>query len=373
MSQGKVLKIAHLTSVHPRYDTRIFLKECCSLAKAGYSVSLVVADGKGSEIKDGVLIVDVGASFNRLDRMYNVTKQVLRKALELDARIYHLHDPELIPIGLKLKKMGKKVIFDAHEDIPKQLLSKPYLNKTLRVILSWAFGAYEGWACKRFDAVIAATPYIRDKFLLINNRTIDVNNFPMLGELAVEEIDWVQKENQICYVGSIAKVRGVYEIIESLQYVKGGSRLQLGGRFTEEDFESAVKDLRGWSSVDELGWLDRVEVRNTLNRSIAGLVTLHPIANYLDALPVKMFEYMAAGVPVIASNFSLWREIIEGSDCGLCVDPLDPRMIAEAIDFFVNNPDRAEQMGRNGQCAVNERYNWSIEEGKLLKLYASLA
>ena len=367
------MNICHLTSAHPRYDTRIFLKECRSLANAGYIVSLVVADGKGDEQREGVNIHDVGGSVGRLDRIRNTTLRVFDKAKSLGADIYHLHDPELIPIGLKLKKLGKKVIFDAHEDVPKQLLSKPYLNKPLRMILSWVFGAYEAWACKRFDAVITATPYIRDKFLLVNEISLDVNNFPMLGELAAEKIDWAQKENQVCYVGGIAKVRGVHEIVEALQYIKGGSRLQLGGRFTEKDFERSVKCLAGWSSVDELGWLGRAEVSNTLKRSVAGLVTLHPIANYLDALPVKMFEYMAAGVPVIASDFSLWREIIEGNDCGLCVDPLDPRAIAEAIDFFVDNPGRAEQMGRNGQRAVNERYNWSIEEGKLLKLYASLA
>lgn len=366
-------KICHLSSVHPRYDTRIFLKECRSLAAIGYSVSLVVADGKGHESKDGVAIFDVGSPAGRLDRMLKTTRRVYEKAKSLDADIYHFHDPELIPVGLKLKRKGKKVIFDAHEDVPKQILSKPYLNKLTKLVLSKLVRAYEGWACKRFDAVVAATPYIRDKFLSVNNNSIDINNFPMLDELAVEKIDWRMKGNQVCYVGGITAVRGVHEIVEALQFVAGGSRLKLGGSFMESDFERSVKCLAGWNSVDELGWLDRTGVRNTLKHSLAGLVTLHPIANYRDALPVKMFEYMAAGIPVVASNFPLWQEIVLGNDCGLCVDPLDPQAIARAIDFLVENPSRAEQMGRNGQRAVNERYNWSIEEGKFFKLYAGLA
>lgn len=365
-------KLCHLSSVHPRYDTRIFFKECRSLAAFGYSVSLVVADGKGDESKDGVAIFDVGAPSGRLRRMLETTRRVLEKAKLLNADVYHIHDPELIPIGLKLKRMGKAVIFDAHEDVPKQILSKPYLNKPAKVVLSTAIGAYEKWACKKVDAVVAATPFIRDKFRSMNISSVDVNNYPLLGELSSEAIDWSQKKSQICYVGGIAAIRGIHEIVTAMQYVKADVRLQIGGSFSEKSVERAVKSSLGWSRVDELGWLNRAGVAATLKHSIAGLVTLHPTINYMDALPVKMFEYMSAGVPVIASNFPLWREIIEGNDCGLCVDPLDPRAIAEAIDFLVNSPVRAEQMGRNGQRAVIDRYNWSVEERKLFELYGGL-
>jgi glycosyltransferase involved in cell wall biosynthesis len=91
--------------------------------------------------------------------------------------------------------------------------------------------------------------------------------------------------------------------------------------------------------------------------------------NHIDAQPNKMFEYMSAGLPLIASDFPLWREIVEGNDCGVCVDPADPAAIAEAIDRLVENPDLARRMGENGQRAVHERYNWAIEEKKLLALY----
>ena len=155
--------------------------------------------------------------------------------------------------------------------------------------------------------------------------------------------------------------------------VRSGVRLQLGGRFSEKTVESEVKKYPGWHNVDELGFVDREGVRKILSHSMAGLVTFLPLPNHIDAQPNKMFEYMSAGLPVIASNFPLWREIIEGNECGLCVDPMSPSEIAEAIDFLVNNPDQAKQMGERGQRTVRERYNWSFEEKKLIELYATLA
>lgn len=364
-------KIAHLTSVHTRYDTRIFRKQCATLALHGHEVYLVVADGKGDEVKDGINIIDVGTMLGRLSRIFKTTKKVYLRALDLSADVYHLHDPELIPIGLKLKKCGKRVVFDSHEDVPKQLLSKPYMQPWFRTCVAALFAGYERFACRRLDAVLAATPHIRDKFISINSHVLDINNFPMLGELDAM-VPWSDKRAEVCYVGGISAIRGIAQVVKSLEHLISPARLNLVGQFSEAVVGQQVKALSGWGAVEEHGQLDREGVRNVLGRSVAGLVTFLPMPNHVDAQPNKMFEYMSAGIPVIASNFPLWRDIIEGSNCGICVDPLDPSAIAKAIDYLVSNPDQAAEMGRNGQRAVVERFNWDQEGKKLLQFYSDL-
>jgi len=369
---SKLSKICHLTSVHKRYDTRIFVKECCSLAKNNlYAVTLIVADGLGDEITHNVTILDAEVrKGGRLTRFTHTVLSIYAKALIADADLYHLHDPELIPIGLKLKRLGKKVVFDAHEDFPKQILSKPYLSKPTKLILSRVSEAYERYACRKLDAIVAATPFIRDKFVQINPHTVDINNFPILGELT-NDTPWDEKRNEVCYIGGIAKIRGIIEIVEAMSHTDN-ARLSLAGSFESDQTRIYALHTPGWDKVNELGFLDRAGVADLLRYSKAGLVTLHPTQNYIDALPVKMFEYMAAGIPVIASDFPLWRSILESNCCGLLVDPLNPLDITKAIDYLIAYPKEAQMMGKNGQQAVRELYNWQREEEKLITLYKEL-
>ena len=362
------MKVAHLTSVHYRFDIRIFHKMCSSLSLYGHDVTLVVADGLGNEIQNGIKVVDVGSSKGRRDRILNAPDRILAMALNLDADIYHLHDPELWRIGASLKRSGHRVIFDSHEDIPKQILSKPYLNKAMLWAISNVLRVYEAWVCRKFDGVIAATPFICDKFLHINLDTVTINNFPRLNEL-LSQVSWESKRREVCYVGGIGKIRGILEMVQSMGEVKTGTRLNLCGRFDEPSIEATARAQLGWDAVNELGFLDRPAVREVLARSIAGLVVFHPSPNHIDAQPNKIFEYMSAGIPVIASDFPLWRQIVEGNSCGLCVDPLKPTEIASAIDYLVTNPNEAQRMGQNGRRAVEDSYSWSKEEKKLLAFY----
>lgn len=365
------MKIAHLTSAHERHDTRIFLKMCRSLAAAGHDVSLVVADGLGDEQLDGVHIFGVDKPRGRLERMRSATRRVLAKALELDTDLYHLHDPELLPAGLALRRRGKRVVFDAHEDLPRQILSKHYLHPLVRRPLSAAVGRFEHFACRRLTYVIGATPAICDKFASLGIGATNINNYPMLGELA-DDVQRSEKGTDVAYVGGIAAIRGIRQVVTAMEFCRTEVRLNLVGEFAEKDVKAEVSTFPGWPKVRELGFLSRQEVKKVLGRSVAGIVTFLPEPNHIDAQPNKMFEYMSAGLPVVGANFPLWREIIEGNECGICVDPLVPSEIAGAIDQLVEKPALAKRMGENGRRAVHERYNWGIEEAKLLALYERL-
>lgn len=367
------VKVCHMTTVHTRYDIRIFRKMCLSLAKNGYNVNLLVADGLGYEINSGVTIFDLGKPIGRLDRMLNVTKRLLKKAIEIDAEVYHFHDPELIPAARKLLKKGKIVIMDAHEDFPKQILGKPYLKPYVKKALSIFFNMYENFATKGFSTIICATNTIGAKFTKFNKNVIVINNYPIVNELFSKELlNQDQRSKNVCYVGGISKIRGIEEIVNAAEKSVELEKLVVAGNFNSKKLGEEIRKLEGWKKVEELGSIDRNGVKNVLSKSIAGLVTFLPQENHIDSQPNKMFEYMSAGIAVIGSNFPLWKEIIEVNDCGICIDPLNPDEIANGIDYLILNPEVASKMGMNGRKAVLDKYNWEKEEQKLFKAYESL-
>ncbi len=353
-----------MTSVHSRNDVRVFLKEILGVSSRGYITYFMVADGVGNTQSAGIRIIDVGKTRNRMLRMVLSQYGFLKVALWLDADLYHFHDPELIPVGLILAILGKRVIYDVHEDVPRDILSKEWLPKSIRPTIAYLIEIVEDCAVKRLSGVCTATPFLAKRFGLLNSNVISVCNYPVPGEL-----DGKGNGRNVCYVGGISVIRGIREMVRAMELVKSDVKLLLGGEFSEPEVEEEVKGFRGWRRVDALGWLDRYGVREVLNSSIAGLVVLHPIINYLDSLPVKMFEYMSANLPVIASNFPLWKQIVEENGCGVCVDPLDSQKIAEAIDILVASPRLARRMGKRGREMVERRYNWENEKRKLLELY----
>jgi glycosyltransferase involved in cell wall biosynthesis len=364
--EGKAkLRICHITTAHPCFDIRIFYKECKALADAGYEVYLVARHDK-EEVVDGVHIIPLPKVKNRIERMFFLVNKAFEIALKLNADVYHFHDPEFIPKALKLKRLGKRVIYDAHEDVPRQIMSKPYLKGFSREIFSKVFEIYENYAARKFDVVITATPYIRDRFLKLNPNTVDVNNYPLLDEFT-SVCDWDKRNNDICYIGGISKGRGIIELIKALEFVD--TTLHLAGGFESRELEEEVKKLDGWKKVRYYGFVDRAKVRDILCSVKVGIITLHPEPNHIMALPNKMFEYMAAGLAIVASNFPLWEEIINKSGCGLSVNPLDPEAIAQKIRYLLENDELARKMGEHGRKWIFENYSWGKESEKLKEVY----
>jgi len=363
-------KICHITTVHSPFDIRVFHKECRTLAKTGYDVMLVARHERNETI-EGIKIIALPPAKNKITRMAGLAFTAFRIALRQDAALYHIHDPELVPYGIVLKWLGKKVVYDAHEDWPRNILTKDNIPTYFRHYISWLFERMENFAVKRFDAVIAATPFIRERFSRMGCAAENVNNYPLRGELRLPAFHTTHtKKRAVCYLGLISEIRGIHQML--LATDQAGVALLLAGPFYSHGLCERLKMKPEWRKVEYLGQIDREEVARVLSESMAGLVLFHPVPNHINAQPNKFFEYMSAGIPVIASNFPLWKEIVEGNQCGICVDPMKPQEIAEAILKLVDYPDEAARMGENGRRAVEEKYNWEKEKQKLIDSYERL-
>jgi len=309
------------------------------------------------------------AQTGRLARVRVGTKAIINRVVEDQPDVAHLHDPELLPFISTLKKAGIKVIYDAHEDLPLQLAAKSYVP-------SWSMPLVQSGAkslLKRFikkaDAVISVTPRITEKLRQLNKNAHLIANYPRLENFEYEPYKVIRHSNP-CYVGSITESRGIHEMIEASSLAKRA--LQLAGWFHNSALQEEVAAKSNWEAVNFLGKLDRSEVRALMQSASCGLVVLRNIQSYRESAPIKLFEYMANGLPVIASNFPDWKAIIETHQCGLCVEPEDTQKIADTINWVASHPDEAAEMGRNGRKAIEQNYNWEVASKSLLSLYQSL-
>jgi hypothetical protein len=298
--------------------------------------------------------------------------ETYRKAIEINADIYHFHDPELIPLGILLRVLGYRVLYDVHEDVPRQVLAKYWLPIIVRKPVCWGMSLLEWLAEKLLSGIVTATPSISARFA--GDKTITVQNFPILsGLVGATAMPYTQRLSHFAYVGDISRMRGAREMVEAIDQVPiKEARLTIAGDFQPESFQAEVTCLPGWASVDYHGQVSRDQVAHLLEGARAGLVLFLPLPSHIDAQPTKMFEYMSAGIPVIASDFPLWRRIIEGVGCGLLVNPSKPKAIAEAMRWILDHPGEGEAMGRRGRQAVERTYNWDTEAKKLIAFYGKL-
>lgn len=372
MSENKK-KICHMTSAHNQDDDRIFYKECISLAKAGYDTYLI-AKGETSE-RDGVHIIGMGQPPNcRLSRMMIFTKKVYQKAVELDADIYHLHDPELLPFAMKLKKRGKKVIFDSHEFYALQILEKGYIPSSLRTSIAKLYSLHEKKVFKKIDAVIFPCAYCGENYFSeIANRSVLVANYAIQHEFFDRYDAEALKENYVCYVGGLTYDRGITHTIQAAG--KANVRLVLAGNYSPKRYRDEVRKLPEFCVVDERGFVSRDEVVEICGNAFAGMCILLNVGQYnkLDTFGVKVYEYMAMGIPVILSDSDYARRVMKTYKFGILVDSNDVDTIADAISYLRRNPDEARRMGQNGRSAVAQEFNWETQEKVLCELYESLS
>lgn len=364
--------IIHFTTVHPRDDSRIRSKELATLARAfGGAVSLYVQDGLGDAVDPdhGYRIVDTGPRLRRVSRMTVGAWRMIRAVARARPAVAHFHDPELLPWAVLLRLFGIKVVYDAHEDMPQQVKHNPGLPPLVRR-LAPPFVAFAEWLGARLiNGLVAPTTTITDRFP--KRMTALVRNFPLLDELhAPDPTPMRDRPVEMTYVGSISEVRNIYGMIAAVaRLAVPDARLRLAGTFAVPETERRARAMPEWRSVRFEGWTDREGVARVLADGRAGLVLLKPVEHEMLTLPIKLFEYMAAGLPVISSDFPVWRGIVEGAGCGLLVDPEDEAAVVAAMRWIIDHPGEAQLMGERGRRAVEERFNWELEAATLTDFY----
>lgn len=399
----KKTKICHIGVAYKRYDKRLLTKECVSLYNAGYDVTLLVADGKESEIVDGVKIKSVDISngswwigpgewmidgkkvkskevslMNRISRELNTYKYVLNDAMATEGELYHLHDPILLPLGAKLKSLGKKVIFDSHENHPEQMRSNNSIPIYLRKLVALTYKKYETEKVKKFDAVIAPCTFSNgiEIFKGRSKRTEIISNAPKLTDF-YDVYDYQRSivdssETTVCYTGGLTHQRGITHLIKAAY--KARVKLSLAGTYEPINYKEQLEKMSEYSCVDYRGYLNYSDLVKLYKQAKIGAVTLLNVGQYntADNFATKVYEYMSMGLPVVISKSDYTDKILKKYKFGIAVDPGNIDEIADAIRYIIENPDVAKLMGENGRRAVLEKFNWSIEEKKLIKLYEEI-
>ncbi|MBF0673462.1 MAG: glycosyltransferase [Salinibacterium sp.] len=362
------IHVVHVSSVHPWTDNRIHYRECVSLAGLGYRVSLVAVE---SRITGGPSPVDVTVLPRRprLQRMLLGSIAAVRAAIRTGASVFHLHDPELVWAIPVLRAMGKRVIYDAHEDLPEQVVSKEYVHPLARPLMR-ATAHLVVRVARLSNHVVTATETIAKRFP--SGRVSVVHNYPPLREEEGSAGSVASRPLSVAYIGGISEIRGAEQMIDALgnEAFPVGWRLELAGPMGESLAERLQRSP-GWERTDYLGHVTPDEARDLLLRARVGLVLFRDTQAHRDALPTKMFEYFAAGIPVIASDFPLWRSIIDRLECGLLVDESSPSSIAAAIAKYAHDPELLERHAANARRAAVEVLNWSQEVPVLAAAYES--
>lgn len=376
------MRAVHIGQAHEVDDIRIVRKECASLAEAGIDAVYITQKKdkvyKGEKIcgvsvytyephKVKIPIPFISPKFGR----YLSRRRALKLALEMDGEIYHIHELCLWLVGKKLKRSGKKLIFDQHEDSPGQV-SQIYLEKFHNKFVEFFFRRIaifqEKSIVKSSDLVIATSEMIADniKKYQLNDNIIVIHNYANKNVTLCNTSDYLEREKRVCYAGGLFERRGIQYVIEAMSKVNG--MFEFAGELHPKLYQY-YRNSKGWSKCKYLGSISRDEVNRLYERSRIGIINNLDLPYHRNSNPNKLFEYMAAGLPIVCTSISAWADIVNHAGCGLVVEATNTEEIARAINFLLDNPEIARQMGQNGYQAFISTYNWDLEKEKLINEY----
>lgn len=369
--------MCHITTVHQVFDARIFHRECKSLEEHGYEVYLI-APHESNEYVEGIHIIALPTKKNRLYRFVIEDFLAFVKAVKVNCEVYHFHDPELIWVGLILKIFRKKVIYDVHENVSLQMLSKYWIPLCLRKLSSSFFRLVESFSIRFFDKVVVAGEDIAKQscFRRFEDKIEVIKNYPITAvgsyEITLDEFGTVK----FIYSGNMNEERGILEIVRAANMlVDFDFKLTLLGRFENKAIEEAVLfRIKNSSKIEYLPAVPYNEMFNILLKYDVGLICFKATPNNIGAISGrnnKIYEYLQAGLAIIASDISGWRGFIEKNKIGLLIDPDNDLSISEAMKKLILDKNLLREMRRNSK-ELSKEFSWDSQKRKLLEMYEEI-
>lgn len=365
--------VIHFSTVHPPFDPRIFDRECRTLRESGYRVEYFSADVP-EEDRDGIAIRSLLLSSWLTRALKPITRRtragrmafgwfgVVEVALRRRPAIVHLHDPELLPAALVLRLARKRVIYDAHEDLQRQILNKQYLGLWRHVVAPLA-GVTIRVAARCVSGVVVAHDWQADT---TPNSTV-VRNLPrleVLSEIAIEK----RSNPSLVYVGSITRDRGAVTMLDLMSRLRGqvpSLELVLAGN-VHDDLLDELRSHPEWQHVEYHGPVPWQQAMELVASAHVGVFLPHAVPTYLNQEPTKLFEYLALGLQCVVPNFPLYRELVGGRGDVLMASPPDySDLDGEVISSLRTQSSMRPHTRENS-------WSWQPEGNRLVELYDQL-
>jgi glycosyltransferase involved in cell wall biosynthesis len=368
--------ICHLLIANPTLDVRVFHKQCLSLVKAGYDVSLIGPHPQ-DEVRDGVVIHALPHFSSRFGTLLKGPWMAYRKLLSLNPRpdVVVFCEPAFLLLGVVMRWRGFKVVYDVRENISLQILTKSWLPRFVRRPMAWLYHVVERITIRGMGTLHVLDSIAKD----YPEPKVTVRNLPKLAVEGPRTPRTADEPHRLLYVGGVSEIRGAYTMVRMVAELKRRGiavRLRIVGPWSEnnmqEKLQAEVSSLGVDQEVTATGPMPYVQAVHEVGAADVGLCILHPAPNYLNSLATKILEYMWYEVPVVASDFECWREYVTDVGSGIMVDPFSIEQAADAVQWIIEHPHEAREMGRRGRQAVLEIYNWDAEAGKLVSFYQRL-
>lgn len=375
---SKEFEAIHVTTVHPRYDTRVFSKMCTDLAESGVKTSLYITDGLPSENKNGVNVVSIDKKRSMIPRLLISHLLVFFKILKNRKAIYHFHDPELMIMSIILSLFGYKTVIDFHEDTSKQIEQKHYIKPQFRKLIKASYKVVERIAAKVCSGLIFATPSIAKSIgEEINKKSVIVNNYVKISEFqSINDSSSFNKKNlkQFCYIGLISFDRCFKQLLDSISYLDDDFQLVLAGNFASEAEKHYLQDHKNYDKVIYKGHVNREEFKSICQNSICGILLFKPVGNHVESQPNKMWEYLVCNTRMVATDFEYWKTLLAPFDELIQYSDNSPMSIADAVKEHSIRVEY-DTIEDYNECTNNiiKRYSWEVELDKLINFYREVS